>query len=419
MAVTINQDLLTFNDKVSSAIGTISSDLSILGTKLNNLKSVNATTKSEIMTNYSGDGQSTVINAFTSLNSNIDSIVSSFTDGPLEVISKSNDLISKISYLIKLKDGIDKLEKEKNALGGKWTTENNPDKSLDEINNHNKRIDELNSDIPNKTREFNTKHSEAENKLKEIKNINPTIEVAKVEVSAPQIQEELLQQVSSLQPGTYNRLSYVGSSGTKINYYIYVPASASTTKGLPVHLYMSGSEVGYGGGLSKLLYEGQQSNGIVIAVETTSEGSYGDYGFMSATKELTDKVVQTYKADASRISTSGHSIGGRACINMAAKYPGYFSIVAPVCGFDQSKRSDQEYSNLSNTRILGFLGAGDSKSINSMTGLYNRIKNNGNMGLVTVPGGHKIQYKVYGEQVEIGGKRYDNLLEYCLAQTKA
>ena len=60
-----------------------------------------------------------------------------------------------------------------------------------------------------------------------------------------------------------------------------------------------------------------------------------------------------------------------------------------------------------------------SKSINSMTGLYNRIKNNGNMGLVTVPGGHKIQYKVYGEQVEIGGKRYDNLLEYCLAQTKA
>ncbi len=417
MAVTINQELLTFYDKLSSAIGRIGSNVSVLSTKLTNLKSTNNTVSSEICANYSGSGQSTVVNAFTSLNATVDSIVASLSDGPLKAISESNDLISQITILKTKKETIDSLEERKRSLGGIW--EYTEDRTKEEVYNHNKEVERVNTEITNETKEFNEKHEEAKLKLTEIKSINPTIEVAKVDTTVPEVHEELLQQISGLQPGTYKELSYVGSNGTKINYSIYVPASASTTAGLPVHLYMSGSRAtGHGGGLSKLLYEGQQSNGIVIAVDTDNDGSRGDPGFMSATKELTDRVVQTYKADTKRISTSGHSMGGRACINMAAKYPGYFSIVAPVCGFDQSKRSDQEYTNLSNTRILGYLGEGDQKSTGSMEGLYNRIGNKGNMKLITIPGGHKIQNKVYGEQVIIGGKRYENLLEYCLAQTK-
>lgn len=417
MAVTINQELLTFYDKLSSAIGTIGSNVSNLSTKLNNLKSTNTSAKSEISTNYSGAGQPTVVNAFSSLNSTIDSVVSSLSEGPLKVISESNDLISKITVLKTKKETIDGLEERKRSLGGLW--EYTEDRTKEEVYNYNKEVERVNTEITNETKKFNEKHEEAERKLTEIKSINPTIEVAKVDTTVPEVHEELLQQISGLQPGTYKELSYIGSNGTKINYSIYVPASASTTVGLPVHLYMSGSRAtGHGGGLSKLLYEGQQSNGIVIAVDTDNDGSRGDPGFMSATKELTDKVVQTYKADTRRISTSGHSMGGRACINMAAKYPGYFSIVAPVCGFDQSGRPEQEYVNLANTRILGYLGEGDQKSTGSMEGLYNKIGNRGNMELITIPGGHRIQDKVYGEQVIISGKRYENLLEYCLAQTK-
>ena len=116
MAVTINQELLTFYDKLSSAIGRIGSNVSILSTKLSNLKSTNTSVKSEISTNYSGAGQPTVINAFTSLNSNIDSIISSLSDGPLKAISESNDLISQITILKTKKETIDSLEERKRCI---------------------------------------------------------------------------------------------------------------------------------------------------------------------------------------------------------------------------------------------------------------------------------------------------------------
>ena len=426
MAVTIDQELLTFDEKLKTAIGSVSSSLSSLSDKLNSLKSENSSFSSDVSANYEGAGKQTAINTFTSLNSTIDSISQSFTEGPLKVISESNDLLSKIAELKTLKDEIDSLESEKSSLGGKWSTSSG--KSESEVSSHNSKVDEVESKISQKTTDFETKHNEAKSKLAAIKAINPTITIAEVEQPAQsEIPEELLADISKLQPGTYNTLSYTGKNGRTIKYSIYVPATASTTTGLPVHLYMGGSgEVGNmnAGGLAKLLKNGQQSNGIVIVLEASAGNDYTKPEYLETAKELTDKVVATYQADPKRISISGHSLGGAGCLHMAEKYPNYFSIVAPVCGYNsnrgkQSGSSEQGYQNLSQVRILGYLGQGDTNSINSMRTLYSKIKNAGNMSLITIPGGHRIQFKVYGEQVEINGKTYANLLEYCLAQSKA
>jgi len=428
MAVTIDQELLTFDEKLKTAIGSVSSSLSSLSDKLNSLKSENSTFSGDVSANYEGAGKQTAINTFTSLNSTIDSISQSFTEGPLKVISESNDLLSKISELKTLKEEIDSLESEKTSLGGKWTYTEGGSHTQSEVNSHNSKVDEVSSKISEKTTEFETKHNEAKSKLSAIKAINPTITIAEVEAPAQtEIPAELLADISKLQPGTYNTLSYTGKNGRTINYSIYVPATAATTTGLPVHLYMGGSgEVGNmnAGGLAKLLKNGQQSNGIVIVLEATYGNDYTRPEYLETAKELTDKVVATYKADTKRISISGHSLGGAGCLHMAEKYPDYFSIVAPVCGYNsgrgkQSGSLEQGYQNLSNVRILGYLGQGDTNSINSMKTLYSKIKNSGNMRLITIPGGHRIQFKVFGEQVEIDGKTYANLLEYCLAQTKA
>ena len=425
MAVTIDQELLTFYDKLSSAIGTVSSGLTSLSSKLSDLKSSNTSFSSDVSANYSGSGKETAISTFSSLNSTIDAISNSFTEGPMKVISEANDLISKIGDLKTLKDEIDSLESQISELGGRWTTASG--KSESEVNSHNSKIDSLTSQKTEKENDFKTKHEEAKTKLAAIKAINPTITVAEVAADTSTVPAEILADLSNVTPGTYNTFSYTGSNGKTIKYSIYVPANASTTTGLPVHLYMGGSgEVGNmnAGGLAKLLTNGQQSSGIVVVLEAGTSSDYTKPEYLDTAKELTDKVVTTYKADTKRISISGHSLGGSGCLHMAERFPDYFSIVVPVCGYNnnrgkQSGSSEQGYANLSKCRILSVLGKGDTDSNNSMNGLYSKIKSAGNMQQIWIPGGHRIQFKVYGEQIEINGKTYTNLLEYCQAQVKA
>ena len=404
MAVTIDQELLTFYDKLSSAIGTVGSGISSLSSKLSELKSNNSSFSNDVSANYTGSGKDTAISTFASLNATIDAISSSITAGPLQVISESSDLISKIGDLKTLKDEIDSLESQLSS-----------------------KIDSLTSQKTEKENDFKTKHEEAKTKMAAIKAINPTINVSSTAADTSGVPAEILADLSNVTPGTYNTFSYTGQNGRTIKYSIYVPANAATTTGLPVHLYMGGSgEVGKmnAGGLAKLLTNGQQSSGIVIVLEASTSADYTKSDYLETAKELTDKVVTTYKADTKRISISGHSLGGSGCLHMAEKYPDYFSIVVPVCGYNnnrgkQSGSSEQGYANLSKCRILSVLGKGDTNSNNSMNGLYNKIKSAGNMQQIWIPGGHRIQFKVYGEQIEINGKTYTNLLEYCQAQVKA
>ena len=427
MSVTIDSELLTVYDKLNGNLSGISSTVSDLNSKLNSLKSTNSSFSSEISSGYQGDGLQTAISTFTGINEVVDSINSSLADGPLKAISEANDLVSVIGELKTLKDEIDALEKEQSELGGKWSSSDK--KSDSEVSAHNAKVDEVAGKITEKTNEFNEKHSDAKSKLSALKAINPTIKVTKVEVKQPEVPAEVLDQIANLQPGTYNKFSYTASNGTTLNYCIYVPANAKTTTGLPLHLYMGGSgEVrnANAGGLAKLLTEGQQSTGIVVVLEASSSSSYQTNTYLQAAKELSDKVVKTYNVDTNRISISGHSLGGAGAFNMAEMYPNYFSVCVPVCGYNNYRgrycggKSTDGYASLAKVKIRAVCGVGDTNSVNAVKTINSNVnKAGGDMTITMVSGGHRIQFKEYGNQVEMEGKTYANLLEYCLAQTKA
>ena len=431
MSVTVDNELLTFYDKISGSIGGVASTVSSLNSKLGDLKSTNSSLSSDISANYQGEGKDAAISSFASINSIADTINSSLSEGPLKVISESNDLLTKIKDLNTLKEEIDALEKEKSDLGGKWTYTEGGSKSKSDVSSHNAKIDEVESKITEKENVFKTKQDEAKAKLAAIKAINPTITISKpAETTSSDLNTAILANLDSLKPGQFNKFSYTGKNGETIKYCIYVPANVSTTTGLPLHLYMGGSgEVGRAeaGGLCKLLKEGQQSTGVVVVLEAKNSNSYENLKYLATAKELSDSVAAKYKCDVKRISISGHSLGGQGCLNMAEMYPDYFSVVVPVCGYNDRKRgtfaggsTEDGYSALAKCKIRAVCGVGDNSSISGINTVTKRVNSRGgDMTVTMVKGGHRIQFKEYGNQVVMDGKTYANLLEYCLSFSRS
>ena len=365
-----------------------------------------------------------LLNAFNSINAAVEGIKASFGEGPETVISLSTALIADITKLEELKEKIDAIETELSELGGKRSY-NTEKTNKAEVDAHNAKIDQKTAEKTEKEAEFNEKQEDCKSQLAAIKGIDPSIDIT-VKAAAIEYTGNLMEDIKNMTPGTYNEYTYTGKNGETIKTYIYIPANASTTEGLPVHLYMGGTgERGNAnaGGLAKLLNEGKQASGIVIVLEAKSYGSYRDGNYIDTAIELTDNIVTTYKADTNRISVSGHSLGGIGALCFAERYPNYFSVCAPVSGYNNdrgrnSSSTEEAYNKLRTVNIVAVSGNADANSYNSMVGLYNRIKDGGNMQFISVKGGHKIQYKMYDEPVEVNGQTYANWLEFCFSQTK-
>ncbi len=422
MSVTIDASLQTFYDKVSSSLDGISSTVSDISSKVDELNTHCKSVCTSISSAYTGAGLSSAMNSFASIDAACEGIKASMEAGPIAAISMAKDLVTKIEELISLKEEIDALDEKLYGLGSERSIpDDGEDHSADRA--HNSKIRQVKNEIETKTNDFNTKQEAAKSALAALKALNPELDISVKETEITSLDDIDL---SSLQPGTYNTYSYTGSNGRTIKYSIYIPANAETTSGLGVHLYMGGSgEVNNmnAGGLAKLLTEGQQSTGIVIVLEADFSNAYAKGDYLDAAKELTDKVVTKYNCDTNKISISGHSLGGIGCLAFAERYPNYFSVVAPVSGYNNcrgwnSNSAQEAYEKLSTVNIVAVTGKADTNSYNSMAGLYNKIGSAGNMQFITVSGGHRIQFKMYGEQVEVNGKTYANWLEFCLAQTK-
>jgi predicted peptidase len=63
---------------------------------------------------------------------------------------------------------------------------------------------------------------------------------------------------------------------------------------------------------------------IAVAGESTPS--------MQALEEVLEKVIETEKVDANRIYLTGLSMGGYGSWHLAAKHPGRFAAVVPICG---------------------------------------------------------------------------------------
>jgi predicted peptidase len=426
MSVTLDESLNTFYDKVSSSLDSISSTVTSLSSKIGEMKTLGTSTASSISSSYSGDGLSTAINNFASIDAACDGITASLDAGPVAAVSMAQALVDKIKDLLDKMEVIKAKEDELSKLGGERSYSNDDGKDHSADRAHNQRVKNLKSEITSLESEFNTNQEAAKGDLAALKALNPELDIS-VKEQVVASEGDIMAELSSLEPGSYKTFTFTGSNGRTVKYSIYVPATASTTTGLPVHVYMGGSgEVGKmnAGGLAKLLSEGQQSTGIVIVLEADHSNAYTEDKYLDASKELIDNVVTTYKADTNRISVSGHSLGGIGALHMAERFPNYFSVVAPVSGYNNQRgkqsghSSAAAYEKLKGEHIVAVTGKSDSKSLSSMNVLNTKLKDGGNMQFITVSGGHRIQFKMYGEQVEVNGKTYANWLEFCLAQTK-
>lgn len=120
-----------------------------------------------------------------------------------------------------------------------------------------------------------------------------------------------------------------GSFG-KFKYLLYEPSHMNSLENLPLIVCMHGSgEIG--SSLSKLkarepymsLHNGKFKTDAYVLMPQLPSGSWGKMA--ADLKKLIDKIVEACKCDTSRISLTGHSLGGMGVIEMLTKYPKYFS----------------------------------------------------------------------------------------------
>ena len=435
MAVTIESELLTCEEKFSS-LGSVTSAISNLTSKLGEINTSASTAVTSLTSIYTGDGLSKAQSAFASIEAAVDGIKASIPEGPEAAVSMAEALVGKIGELHTLKDDIDKLETDLNSLGGRRTP-NAEKTNIAEVNAHNAKIDNLESQIRTKTSEFNTKQSECKSKLAELKALNPTIDITvkAIEVSVDSGTGEISAQLQNLKEGQINVVDYVGKNGTKVRTFIYVPPGASTTSGLAVDLSMGGDGAknaegsrgeknhgrgGLGAGVGKQLNAGKTYSGIVVVLEAYNDHSYSDGNYLDTCKEIADNIVKTYNADANKVSINGYSYGGSGVLHMIERFPGYFSqavIIAQGTGAvgQESSSKEEAIEKLKKTPIHYIYGTGDS-CFKEVQSLVSQLESGGNVTHEWRKGGHEIN-TFY--PITVNGKTYDNYVEFCLAQSKA
>ncbi len=435
MSVTIDHELLTFDEKLSSSLGTISSGITTLTSKVEDVNSAASSVAADITSNYQGDGLASALASIASLQSAVDGVKAGIQNGPTKAISMAQSLLDEIKALKELKEEIEKLEGERN------TAQNSNDKDKDS------KVSDLNNKIQTKENEFKEKHEKAKSSLSELKTLNPTVEAksastgsngtqtgtdtgtqtgtqsgvqqVQVDSGTGEIRTDLL----NLQEGRVNTLDYVGKNGKTIRTYIYVPVGAKSTTGLGVTLSLGGDgsknpegsknepNKGRGGlaaGVGKQLSQGAKYSGIVVVLEAYNDKSYSDQNYLATAKELTDNIVKTYKADSNKISISGYSYGAYGTEHMLTKYPNYFSQAVILAG--------GHGVTAGSTKIHYIIGSKDGVYQSVVSGVK-KLTGNGKVTLEVRQGSDHGINTFY--PITVNGKQYANYVEFCLAQTKS
>lgn len=137
----------------------------------------------------------------------------------------------------------------------------------------------------------------------------------------------------------------------KLKYILYEPSHLETLQNLPFIVVLHGSgEIG--SSLSKLkkrdpyisLANKKFKPNAYVLMPQLPRGSWGKYA--DDLKKLIDYLVKNFKCDPTRISITGHSLGGMGVIEMLTKYPGYFSAGAPLSCAKNYKAEIQKISHI-------------------------------------------------------------------------
>jgi predicted peptidase len=130
-------------------------------------------------------------------------------------------------------------------------------------------------------------------------------------------------------------------------YQVYVPVNYVRGKALPVILFLHG--VGEGGedgllqtqvGLGPAIRQARERFPfIVVFPQARRDHLWADETATLALKTL-DQTVKEFNGDPQRLYLTGISMGGFGTWYVAAKAPGKFAAIVPICGFVNLKRPD-------------------------------------------------------------------------------
>lgn len=152
---------------------------------------------------------------------------------------------------------------------------------------------------------------------------------------------------------------------SQLNYLLYTPNNA--TADMPLIVYLHGGS-GKGNDLNLLTttnslpkYVKDNTLGnipayIIMPQLPSNKKGWTDIGL--SIKELIEYISETYEIDSSRISLTGHSMGGTGAWELAVAYPEIFSCIAPMSG--SIIISHTTINALSNMPIWAFVGSKDT-----------------------------------------------------------
>ena len=154
------------------------------------------------------------------------------------------------------------------------------------------------------------------------------------------------------------------NDGVTLNYWLYTPKNA--TANMPLILYLHGGS-GKGDdlelitavdGFPQYLQDGKITpNAYVIIPQVSS--SYKGWGDIKAdVLKLITAVSTEHNIDQSRISLTGHSMGGTGAWMLALAYPNTFSAVAPLSG--SVTLTDTNIQKLKSMPVWAVVGTNDT-----------------------------------------------------------
>src|SRR5712692_1511132 len=136
-------------------------------------------------------------------------------------------------------------------------------------------------------------------------------------------------------------------NGTTYQYQVFVPAGWSSNKSWPVILFLHGAgergedglvqtEVGIGTAIRRST---ERFPCIVIFPQCRKNVAWSDPAMEVQTLKALEQTMKEFHGDPQRVYLTGLSLGGYGTWSLAAKYPGKFAALAPVCGGIRSPRA--------------------------------------------------------------------------------
>jgi predicted peptidase len=138
--------------------------------------------------------------------------------------------------------------------------------------------------------------------------------------------------------GFLNRTAEVG--GVIYGYQVYVPAEWNSSRKWPVILFLHGAgERGNDGLLqtqvgiaTAVRLKSERFPAVIVMPQCRRNTWWTEPAMEAQALKALEKTVKEFKGDPARIYLTGLSMGGYGTWSLAAKHPGRFAALAPICG---------------------------------------------------------------------------------------